>query len=165
MKPEQLSELLQKLPDSDFEKKLFNSIWHKYPAELLRDEMIRRLRLRNELSLEQKKIKFKEIIDLCYWSSNTKNAKNTVSEIFEQDSSFHEYFQRAIERSKVTELELSEHNHQLHELHSQETDQFAGKSKPGDWRPDRTELCPVCSGQGRGSQGRMCQKCSGRGFI
>jgi len=165
MKPEQLSDLLQKLPDSEFEKKIFNSIWQKYPVELLRDEMIRRLRLRKDLSLELKKLKFKEIIDRCYWSTNTKNPTNMFGEIFEQDSSFNMNLQRALERSKVHELELNEHHRQLHELHSKREDQFEGKSKPGDWRPDGSELCPVCSGKGKGFDGRSCQKCSGRGFI
>ena len=165
MKLEQLSDLLQKLPDSEFEKKIFNSIWQKYPAELLRDEMIRRLRLRKDLSLEQKKLKFREIIDLCNWSSNTKNAENMFGEIFEQDASLNEIFQRAIERSKVHDLELNEHHSQLHELQSKREDQFEGKSKPGDWRPDGTELCPACNGKGKGAEGRSCQKCIGRGYI
>jgi DnaJ-class molecular chaperone len=53
----------------------------------------------------------------------------------------------------------------MNELQAQSGDPFAGKTKPGDWRPPKTDLCPVCDGKGKGVDQRICSKCSGRGFI
>lgn len=39
------------------------------------------------------------------------------------------------------------------------------KNKPSESRPKNTEECYVCSGSGKTSIGRICSRCTGRGFI
>ncbi|TXI81838.1 MAG: hypothetical protein E6Q39_00560 [Crocinitomicaceae bacterium] len=78
---------------------------------------------------------------------------------------FGERFLRSLESSRARLEEMNEHYRQLSVLYSQRDDPFEGKTKPGDWRPDGAELCPVCNGNGKGTDQRICGKCSGRGFI
>lgn len=43
--------------------------------------------------------------------------------------------------------------------------EFAGKVRPGDWRPVGTEACPICTGNGVAVAGRLCSRCRGRGYV
>ncbi len=161
---EKAVEALQKIPDAEFES-LFNSPWYKFPSELVRDELVRRLKLRSVLSVEAKKVQYKAIIDRYRMIGNVASLDRFFTELAEADEGSREAFQRAMEARRTRIEEMNEHYRQLGELHSQRDDPFEGKAKPGDWRPDGTELCPVCGGGGKGAEGRMCGKCSGRGFI
>ena len=158
------SDDLQKIPDSEFDRP-FDSPWYKFPAELVRDELVRRLKLREDLSLDEKRIKYKEIIDRFRTIGNIAAWEQFQNDVANIDEGFKDSFLRALESSKARTEELNEHYRQLHERHSLQEDPFEGKAKPGDWRPDGAELCPVCAGGGKGAEGRMCGQCSGRGFI
>lgn len=161
---EQAIEALKKIPDAQFER-LFNSPWYEFPANLVRDELIRRLKLRTDLSLDAKKVRYKEIIDRFRMIGNVAALDRFTQELSEVDESSRAAFRLDMESRKARIEEMNEHYRQLGELHSQREDPFEGKAKPGDWRPDGCELCPVCGGAGNGADGRMCGKCSGRGFI
>lgn len=160
MTTEQAVDSLQKIADTEFDR-IFNSPWYKFPPELVRDELIRRLKLRTDLSLDSKKAQYKKIIDRFRMVMNTESWDQFLSESTAPDAA---WVQR-LERAKTRIEEMNEHYRQLSDLHSQRDDPFVGKTKPGDWRPDGAELCPVCDGNGKGADQRICGKCSGRGFI
>jgi DnaJ-class molecular chaperone len=164
MEKEKIIDLLQKLPDSEFNK-VFASPWSNFPSELVRDEMVRRLKLMKGLSLDERQTKYREIIKRYQVAEISNNMDNLICEVTGIDGFSMESLQRGFEKSKIHEQEISEHQRQLRNLHEQLEDQFEGKAKPGDWRPEGTELCPVCVGNGKGADARMCGKCSGRGFI
>jgi hypothetical protein len=161
--PAQAIEALQQIPDAQFDS-VFNSPWTKFPTELVRDELVRRLRLRDDLSLDAKKVKYREIIDRSRMVSNPPWGLFSGNPTNENEL-FGERFLRSLERSRARLEEMNEHYRQLSALHSQRDDPFEGKTKPGDWRPVGAELCPVCDGNGKGADQRICGKCSGRGFI
>jgi hypothetical protein len=160
----QAAEALQKIPTVEFESS-FNSPWYNFPAELVRDELVRRLKLRIDLSVDAKKVKYKEIIDRYRTVGKAGSMDRLIKELSEIEESHWEPFSRTMEASKARIEEMNAHFRQWAEIHSQRDDPFEGKAKPGDWRPDGTELCPVCGGDGRGADSRMCGKCGGRGFI
>ncbi len=164
MNTEQSRDALQKITDSEFDR-IFDSPWYKFPAELVREELIRRLKLREDLSIDAKRIKYKEIIDRFKTVGDVAAWEQFQNEIANMDEGFNASFLLAMESSKTRTEEMNEHYRQLRELHSLREDPFEGKTKPGDWRPEGTELCPACGGCGKGAGGRMCGKCSGRGFI
>eukprot|EP01041_Mallomonas_annulata_P024803 gene24803-45687_t len=147
---EKAVEALRKIPDAEFES-LFNSPWYKFPSELVRDELVRRLKLRTDLSVEAKKVHYKAIIDRYRMIGNVASLDRFFAELAEVDEGSREAFQRAIDASRARMEEMNEHYRQLGELHSQRDDPFEGKAKPGDWRPDGAELCPVCGGGGKGA--------------
>ena len=164
MNSAQTIEALKNIPDVEFES-ILNSLWYKYPPELVRDELVRRLKLRNDLTFDEKKLKYKEIVDRFRIIGNSKSFDSFLTDLAEIDDGSVEKFQRFMDSSKSRSEAMNEHFRQLVELHSKLDDPFEGKNKPGDWRPEGAELCPVCDGNGKGADGRMCKKCSGRGFI
>ena len=164
----QLSEALRQISDVEFNKGS-NSPWYKFPAELVRDELVRRLKVRSDISLESKKVKFQEIIDLYHRVKNSASIRKSnddfLNAFMELDASAFNPSQLTLDERKARLDYIMEHSLQLHNIHSQREDPFEGKTKPGDWRPDGTESCPVCQGDGKGTDSRLCSKCSGRGFI
>jgi len=62
MKPEQDIDSLQKIADSEFDR-ILDSPWRRFPPASVRDELIRRLKLRSDLSLNDKKLKYKRILE------------------------------------------------------------------------------------------------------
>ena len=63
---------LQVFSDYEFENINIDSQLRKYPAHLVRDELVRRLKKRNDLSSDEKKIVFEKIIKIFQKiSSNT----------------------------------------------------------------------------------------------
>lgn len=161
---EKAIEALRGMADADFEKPV-NSPWYIFPADLVRDELVRRLKLRNDISLEAKKVRYKEIIDRYRVVRNVASLARDAEQVTETDKDLSDALRRAMESRKALDSDMKEHYRQLREIHSQHHDPFEGKAKPGDWRFDGTELCPVCGGIGKGIDNRMCGKCNGRGFI
>lgn len=164
MEPEKVNAIrseLQLLQDKDFES-IFNSPWKKYPAHLIKDELIRRLKLRTDLSQDEKRVRFAKIINDARVLQAAESFNQFNEEISQIDiDAAKDWFAK----SKARVEEMNKHHQQLAEFHRSKNDPFEGKSKPGDWRPDGTEVCPVCSGVGKGIGGRICSKCSGRGFT
>lgn len=165
MKLQQANDSLQKIADSEFER-IFDSPWHRFPPVAVRDELIRRLKLRVDLSIDDKRVKYKEILDRFQIFASPKSWDRLMKELSEIEAVTQtEKFKHDKTLREARIKEMDEHYRQLREIHSQRDDPFAGKSKPGDWRPDKSELCPVCDGNGKGADKRICGKCSGRGFI
>ncbi len=155
---------LKLLQDKDL-KSPSNSLLQKYSSTLVKDEQIRRLKLRLDLSVEVRKDMYSKII--------SDSRRRELSEDFNQFFRIHNDAQ-AFNNEKVTLLheriraqsaEQAENHKQLAAIHRNKGDPFEGKTKPGDWRPDGTENCPACNGSGKGTEGRICSKCGGRGFI
>ena len=159
----QVKEILQQLPHSEFAS-VSTAPWSKYPKDLVRDELVRRLKLQKDLSPEARAFEYQEIIRYFRIFSNhdaVEELNLVATEIDRLDSKSVNFL------SKVNELNEASLQTDLHlqKLHSQSEDHFEGKAKPGDWRPDKADLCPVCQGNGKGNDSRMCSKCSGRGFL
>jgi hypothetical protein len=161
MKPEENFASLQKIADSEFDR-IFDSPWSGFPPAAVRDELIRRLKLRSDLSLDDKKLQYKKILERFRIATDAESWVRAAEEFTEIDFSNGENFMLRV--NKRTE-EMEKHHRQMSELRTQRGDLFEGKTKPGDWRPNKTELCPVCDGKGKGADHRICSKCSGRGFI
>jgi hypothetical protein len=161
MKTEQAFDSLQKIADSEFDR-ILDSPWRRFPPAAVRDEMIRRLKLRSDLSIDDKKLKYKKIIERFRIATDAESWVRAADELNDIDFSNSEKFML---RLKMQKEEMEKHHRQMSELHAQRGDPFEGKAKPGDWRPKETELCPVCDGKGKGADQRICGKCSGRGFI
>jgi hypothetical protein len=161
MTPEKIIDLLKKITDSEFDR-IFDSPWRRFPPAAVRDELIRRLKLRSDLSLDDKKLKYKKILDQFRIATDAESWVRAADEFTEIDFSNGEKFML---RAKMRNEEMEKHHRQMSELRAQRGDPFEGKTKPGDWRPKGTELCPVCDGKGKGADQRICGKCSGRGFI
>jgi hypothetical protein len=161
MKPERAIDSLQKIADTEFDR-IHNSPWHRFPPAAVKDELIRRLKLRTDLSLDDKKVKYKEILERFRMLADAESLDRVASELTEIDFSKGEEFMRSIQMRKE---EMEESHRQLYELSAQHGDPFKGKNKPGDWRPNGKEVCPVCDGNGKGADQRICGKCIGRGFI
>ena len=152
---------LQLLQDTDFES-IFNSPWKKYPSILIKEELIRRLKLRADLSQGEKRVLFVKIINdvrLVQGVEAFNQFNEQISQIDVDES------KAWLPKRNARLEEMTQHHQQLAEFHRSKNDPFEGKNKPGDWRPDGTEVCPVCSGVGKGLEGRICSKCSGRGFT
>jgi hypothetical protein len=159
----QAKEILKQLPHSEFAS-VSTAPWSKYPAALVRDELVRRLKLQENISPQTRAIKYQEIISFFRMKSNHdafEELNLIVTELDSLDFKVVDY------SSKVNELNEDglKTDLQLEKLLLQNEDLFEGKTKPGDWRPNKTELCPVCHGNGQGNDSRMCSKCVGRGFI
>lgn len=161
MKPEQAIDALQKIADSEFDR-ILDSPWRRFPPAAVRDELIRRLKLRSDLSLEDKRLKYKKIVERFRMVADAESWVQITNSLTEIDLSNGEKFMRRAQKQKE---EMEKHHLQMKELRPQRGDPFVGKAKPGDWRPTGTELCPVCDGKGKGADQRICGKCSGRGFI
>lgn len=161
MKPEQDIDSLQKIADSEFDR-ILDSPWRRFPPEDVRDELIRRLKLRSDLSLDDKKLKYKKILERFRIATDAESWVRAADQFTEIDFSNGEKFML---RLKMQKEEMEKHHRQMSELRVQRGDPFEGKTKPGDWRRNGTELCPVCDGNGKGADQRICGKCSGRGFI
>ncbi len=163
MNSSKAKETLKQLPESELSS-VSEAPWHTFPKELVRDELVRRLKLRKDLSPEIRTIKYREIIDY-YRRFMDKDAFDewslVISEIEELNFKPFEHS----EKVKTQIKEMEEHHRQKRELNLLSPEVFEGKTKPGDWRPNKTEVCPVCQGLGIGIDSRMCSKCSGRGFI
>jgi len=165
--PEQAVEALRKISDAEFESPL-TAPWSKFPAELVRDELVRRLKLRKDLSWEAKKVKFNAIIERFRMISSPPLDLSWMDQDAVDQSSGEDVrhvLESSEARLKARIEEMTEHHRQLSDLYSQRDDSFEGKAKPGDWKPEGAEICPVCNGIGTGRDGRICGKCSGRGFI
>jgi hypothetical protein len=162
--PEQAIDALRKISDAEFDR-IFDSPWHRFPAELVRNELIRRLKNRRDLSLDAKKVAYKQVIDRYYTIRNMAILESFWQEISEVNKDVMRISRSMLESSQNNIEWMNEHARQLRDIHSRRNNSFEGKSKPGDWRPDGTEVCPACDGDGKGAAGRMCAKCSGRGFI
>jgi DnaJ-class molecular chaperone len=165
MKPELDIDILKKLDEKDFDSSL-NSAWFKFPPELVRNELARRLKLRTDLSIDAKRDKYKQIVDryqrIAQQASFSDNFLDELSELFGDGGS--DWEARTLARSEAVKSRI-EQDLQSRERQPQRSDSFEGKTKPGDWRPDRSESCPVCSGIGTGLDQRVCRTCSGRGFM
>ena len=164
----QIKEALRQTPDVEFNSGV-NSAWNKFPAELVRDELVHRLKLLPDLSTDTKKIKFNEIIDRYHEAVNLASFRALSDDFMQMDEFFGPNARSSskayLDKRKALFEEMMEHHRQLAEFRSKRPDPFDGKVKPGDWRPDGTEVCPVCQGIGKGSDRRLCSKCSGKGFI
>ena len=86
MKPERDIDSLQKIADSEFDR-ILDSPWRKFPPRDVRDELIRRLKLRSDLSMADKKLKFKEIHERFRMVSDSESFINLMDEIGEMDFS------------------------------------------------------------------------------
>jgi hypothetical protein len=161
MKPEQDIDSLQKIADSEFDR-ILDSPWRRFPPASVRDELIRRLKLRSDLSLNDKKLKYKRILERFRMVVDAESWVSAADSLTEMDFSNGEKFML---RLQIQKEEMEKHQRQMSELRVQRGDPFMGKTKPGDWRPKGNELCPVCDGNGKGADRRICGKCSGRGFI
>lgn len=161
MKPEQDFASLQKIADSEFDR-ILDSPWRRFPPAAVRDELIRRLKLRSDLSLDDKKLKYKKTLERFRIATDAESWVLAADEFTEIDFSNGEKFLLNV---KMRNEEMEKHQRQMSELRALRGDPFEGKTKPGDWRPNGTELCPVCDGKGKGADQRICGKCSGRGFI
>ena len=161
MTPKQDNDSLQKIADSEFDR-ILDSPWRRFPPEDVRDELIRRLKLRSDLSLDDKKLKYKKILERFRIATDAESWVRAADQLTEIDISNGEKFML---RAKMRNEEMEKHHRQMSELRAERGDPFEGKTKPGDWRPKGTELCPVCDGKGKGADQRICGKCSGRGFI
>jgi hypothetical protein len=120
------------------------------------------LKLRSDLSIDDKKRKYKRIIERFRIATDAESWVRAADELTEIDFSNGEKFML---RVKMQKEEMEKHHRQMSELRAQRGDPFEGKTKPGDWRRNGTELCPVCGGDGKGADQRICGKCSGRGYI
>lgn len=161
MTPEQDIESLQKIADAEFDR-IFDSPWRRFPSVAVRDELIRRLKLRSDLSLDDKKLKYKKILEKFRMVADAESWVRAADELNEIDFSNGEKFML---RLQVQKEEAEKHRLQMSELNTLRDDPFEGKTKPGDWRPNGTESCFICDGNGKGADQRICGKCSGRGFI
>lgn len=170
MSKEVVARTLRELPDHEFERSV-DSPWKIYPPSMVRDELVRRLKLRKDLPFEAKRARFSEIVDrynLTTRSLRGSSDTEVLDLIAEIDGQGRDWWQKAEERrlriEKMMEHDL-DHHRQLLDIWQLRDDHLIGKSKPGDWRPDGAEICPACSGSGTGADGRLCAKCSGKGFL
>lgn len=161
MTPEQDIESLQKIADAEFDR-ILDSTWRRFPPEAVRDELVRRLKLRSDLSLDDKKLRYKKILERYRMEADAGSFTHLIDEIGEMD------FSKGEERMLSVKMQIEamgKHDRQMSELRAQRGDPFVGKTKPGDWRPKGKEMCPACFGNGKGADQRICGKCGGRGFI
>lgn len=161
MTHEKITDLLQKIADSEFDR-ILDSPWRRFPPAAVRDELIRRLKLRSDLSLDDKKLKYKKILERYRMVADAGSFINLMDELDGVD------FSEGEERMLSVKMQIEatvKHHRQMSELRAQRGETFDGKTKPGDWRRNGIELCPVCDGKGTGADQRICGKCSGRGFI
>lgn len=153
---------LQLFSDYEFENVNIDSQLRKYPAHLVRDELVRRLKKRNDLSSDEKKIVFKKIIKIFQRiSSNTSFDFSSIdlSLFNERKLSTDEMYRLDLKMQfeKQRDFELSE----LYKLKRENTEPHIkthySKTK------DSTE-CFKCNGLGI-INGKACLKCLGRGFL